>query len=184
MPVNSYNGIAKGLHWLVLLLLVVQFIVAWTMPDIGHDTKPDGLIAWHVSVGTSILLIMLVRLAWRSVSIVPPPPDDLAAPLRVLSRSTHFLLYAILIVLPLLGWINANARGWTVRLVGLIPLPTLSPEGSSWGQDMGAVHQVVAYVLLGFVGLHVLGAMYHQFVLRDGLLNRMLPTHTPPQHSR
>jgi cytochrome b561 len=171
----GYNGAAKGLHWLILILLVVQFGVAWTMPDVGRDTKPIGLIAWHMSIGAFILLVMLVRLGWRAISEVPPAPADLAPPLRRLSRATHFLLYAILIVLPLLGWINASARGWAVQFLGVIPLPALVPSGSPWGHEMGDVHQIVAYVLLGVVGLHVLGALYHQFILKDALLQRMLP---------
>lgn len=172
---NAYNAPAKVLHWLIVGLLVAQFAVAWTMPDVGRDTKPIGLIAWHLSIGTVILLVMLIRLGWRLVSTVPPAPSDLAPPLRMLSRATHFLLYAILIVLPVLGWINASSRDWPVKLFGLIPLPALVASGSGWGHEMGDVHQIVAWVLLGAVGLHVLGALYHQFVLRDGLLRRLLP---------
>lgn len=172
---NEYNGVAKGLHWLIVVLLVIQFGVAWTMPDIDRDTKPIGLVAWHMSIGVFILLVMLVRSGWRAVSVAPPAPDDLPASLRILSRVTHFLLYAILIVLPLLGWINANSRGWTVRLFGVIPLPTLVADGSAWGHDMGDVHQGVAITLLAVAGLHVAGALYHWLILKDGLLARMLP---------
>ncbi len=175
MAAIHYNNTARSLHWLIVVLLVIQFAVAWTMPDIHRDTKPVGLIAWHLAVGVVILLVMLVRLGWRAVSEVPPPPTGLPPSLRLLSRLTHFLLYAILIVLPLLGWINANARGWTVWLLGVIPLPTLVVAESSWGAEMGDVHQIVAYLLLGTAALHVLGALYHQFVLRDALLSRMLP---------
>jgi cytochrome b561 len=175
MVATSYNNTAKALHWLIVVLLVAQFAVAWTMPDVHRDTKPIGLIAWHLSIGALILLLMAVRLGWRAVSVVPPAPADLPLLLRLLSRVTHCLLYAILIVLPVLGWINANARGWTVWFLGVIPLPALVSAGSSWGGEMGDVHMIVAWVLLGVAGLHVLGALYHQFVLRDGLLSRILP---------
>jgi cytochrome b561 len=171
---SSYNNAAKSLHWLVLVLVVVQFAVAWTMPDVHRDTKPVGLIAWHLAIGVFILLVMLLRLGWRAVSAVPPPAD-LPLPLRLLSRTTHFLLYAILVALPLLGWINANARGWTVWFVGVLPLPALVPSESSWGRQMGDFHMIAAYLLLGAIGLHVLGALFHQFVLRDGISHRMLP---------
>jgi cytochrome b561 len=172
---SAYNAVAKCLHWLIVVMLVVQFAVAWTMPDVDKDTKPVDLIAWHMSIGAFILLVMVLRLGWRAISAVPPAPADLPVSLRRLSRTTHFLLYGVLIVLPLLGWINANARGWTVKLFGAIPLPGLVRSGSDWGDAIGDVHMVVAYGLLAVVGLHVAGALYHHFILRDGLLRRMLP---------
>ena len=171
----AYNGFAKGLHWLVLLLVIAQFSLAWTMPDIHHGTQPLGLIAWHLSIGLCILLVMLVRLGWRMVSRIPPPPSDLPAPLRLLSRVTHFVLYALLIILPLLGWINASARGWSVLFFGVVPLPQLVSSGSPLGMQMGDVHRAVALVLLGIAGLHIAGAFYHQLILRDGVVGRMLP---------
>lgn len=172
---ETYNGVSQLLHWLIVVLLVVQFAIGWTMPDVTRDTKPVDLIAWHLSVGAFILLVMLIRLGWRLMSTVPPAPSDLSPPLRLLSRVTHFLLYAILIVLPFLGWINASSRGWTVALFGAIPLPALVPSGSEWGHEMGDLHMNLAIGLLVVAGLHVLGAVYHQFFLRDGLLGRMLP---------
>lgn len=175
MVATRYNGFAKLLHWLVVALLVAQFAVAWTMPDVHKDTRPVDLIAWHLSLGMTILLVVIVRLGWRQVSDIPPPPADLPAPLALLSRATHFALYAILIAMPLLGWINANARGWTVRLFGAIPMPALVPSGSGWGHQMGDVHQIVAWVLLGVAGLHVAGALYHRLILKDATLSRMLP---------
>lgn len=79
---GSYNGIAGFLHWLIVVLPVVQFTVAWTIPDIGRDTKPVDPIAWHLSIGTFILLAMLVRPGWRAVSAVPPVPARRANRLR------------------------------------------------------------------------------------------------------
>jgi cytochrome b561 len=172
---REYNGAAKFLHWLIVVLLVVQFAVAWTMPDIRRDTKPVDLVAWHLSVGMFVMLAMLTRLGWRAVSSVPPPASDLGPLLRRVSGVTHFVLYCLLFVLPLFGWMNANARGWTVRLFGSIPLPALVVPGSPLGRAMGDVHGIVAWVLLGAIGLHVLGALYHRLVLKDALLQSMLP---------
>ena len=174
-PVQRYDGVAQGLHWLILALLVAQFSIAWTMPDVTKTTPDAGLVAWHLSVGATILFVMLLRLAWRLTHTPPSPPADLPAPLQLLSRLTHWLLYAILIVLPVLGWINASSRGYPVRLFGVIPLPQLVPTGDAFGHAMGDIHGDVALVLLGVVALHVIGAMFHAVVKQDGVVRRMLP---------
>lgn len=174
-PVRRYDGVAQGFHWLILALLAAQFAIAWTMPDITKTTPAAGLVAWHLSVGATILFVMLLRLAWRLTHTPPPPPGDLPGPLRLLSRLTHWLLYAILIVLPVLGWINASSRGYPVRLFGVVPLPQLVPTGDPFGHAMGDVHANVALVLLAVVALHVTGALFHAVVKRDGVVSRMLP---------
>lgn len=169
------TGVAKSLHWLILALLIVQFTIAWTMPQIGRGSVPTGLIGWHLSVGVAILAVMIVRLAWRLTHPAPPAPTDLSPALAVLSRATHYLLYAVLIVLPLLGWANASARGWAVKLFGIVPLSLLVAKGSSLGHSLGGIHATLALVLLGIVALHVSGALYHALFLKDRTLQRMLP---------
>ena len=166
---ERYPATLRGLHWLVVALLVAQFAIAWTMPDVHRGTAPTGLIAWHLSVGIVIWAVMAVRLAFRLSSRIPPPPTDLPPGLRLLSRATHYAFYAILLVLPLLGYINASARGWTVRLFGVLPLPRLVGTGSAWGHTMGDVHKAVATLLLAVIALHVSGALYHLMVLKDGV---------------
>lgn len=173
---RRYPAALRGLHWLVVLLLIGQFAVAWTMPEVHKGTAPTGLIAWHLSLGIVIWLVMAVRLAVRLSSPVPPPPDDLPAGLRLLSRSTHYAFYLLLLLLPVLGFMNASARGWNVRLFGLIPMPALVPTGSPTGRAMGDVHQTVALILLGVIALHVAGALYHALILKDRVVHRILPS--------
>jgi cytochrome b561 len=88
---------------------------------------------------------------------------------------THVVLYALLIAIPLLGWVNASSRGYAVSLFGLVALPPLAATGSSIGHSMGDVHSVLATVLAVIIGLHVLGALYHRLVLRDEVLRRIVP---------
>jgi cytochrome b561 len=172
LPVQ-YDGIARTLHWLIVLLIVVQFMLGWIMPDIHRDTVPDGLIAWHLMVGATIVAVMAIRILWRISH--PSPPADLPRAVAVLSRTTHVLLYAALIGVPLLGWINASSRGWTVSLPGGVPLPALSAKGAAIGLAMGDVHSVLAWVLLVLIALHVAAAFFHHLVLKDGVMQRMVP---------
>ncbi len=172
---EKYNRAAQILHWLILALLIAQFTLAWTMPDIVEGTRPVGLIAWHLSFGTAILFVMLVRLGWRLSHPAPPAPQHVPRVQQVVSRANHYLLYGLLILQPLMGWAHASARGWPVRLFGVIPLPHLLPTGSDFGLALGDFHATTALILLGLIALHVAGALYHRLVLGDRVLQRMVP---------
>ncbi|SAK50942.1 cytochrome B561 [Caballeronia temeraria] len=176
-PAPVYNAPARLFHWLTALLLLIQFVLAWTMPDVHRDTQPVGLIAWHLGIGVVIVLLVFVRLLWRSIHAVPPEPGSLPPALRALARYTHWLLYLLLIAVPLMGWANASSRDWPITLFAAIPMPPLSPAGSPIGHALGDWHRVFAWVLLALVGLHVGAALFHHFVLRDETLARMLPAH-------
>jgi cytochrome b561 len=171
----GYGAVAKSLHWLIVALLVVQFAIAWTMPDIGRGTKPEGLISLHLSFGMLILLVVIVRLAWRLTHPVPLLSDNVPPWQHRAAQALHFLLYAILIALPMMGWANANARDWDVSLFGIIHLPRIVATRSGLGMALGDVHSNFAIILLVLVGLHLLAALYHHLMLRDRVLLRMLP---------
>jgi cytochrome b561 len=169
----AYDGVARFLHWLIAALIVAQFVLGWTMPHVRRDTQPVNLIAWHLGVGSTLLAVMLIRVIWRATH--RPPPHSLSPVLHGLSRATHFFLYVVLIGVPLLGWANASARGWHVKLLGLLPLPALSAAGSHFGRASGGLHTRLAWVLFALICLHVTAALFHRFVLKDKVLQRMLP---------
>ncbi|AIO34714.1 prokaryotic cytochrome b561 family protein [Burkholderia cenocepacia] len=168
-----YDAVARLLHWLIVALVVAQYAIGWTMPDIHRGTQPVGLIAAHLIVGTALLAAMVCRVLWRATH--RPPASELSPTMRALSGVTHAGLYVLLIVVPLLGWINASSRAWAVTLLGVVPLPALSAAGSGFGHAMGDVHGILAWVLLACIGLHVGAALLHRFVLRDGVVQRMMP---------
>ncbi|WP_406868379.1 cytochrome b [Paraburkholderia fungorum] len=169
----KYGGVARLIHWLVVVLIAAQFVIGWTMPDVHKGTQPTGLIAWHLGVGAVLIAVMTIRIVWRTTH--QPPPDTLAPMLSAVSKITHLFLYAVLIAVPLLGWANASSRGWAVRLLGALSYPNLTPVGSSLGHAMGDIHGVLAWVLFALIVMHVAAALFHRFVLRDQVLQRMTP---------
>lgn len=168
-----YDAPARLLHWLVVALVGAQFVLGWTMPDVHRDTQPVGLIAAHLIVGTSLIAAMALRILWRATHRPPPHAGELSRPLRTLSSLTHIALYALLVAVPVLGWINASSRAWPLTLFGVVPLPALSPAGSSFGHAMGDVHSVLAWALFALICLHVAAALLHRFVFRDRVLQRI-----------
>jgi cytochrome b561 len=171
----GYTGTAKFLHWLILALLIAQFVIAWTMPHMGRDTRPDTLIDLHFSIGVLILAVAIVRLGWRATHGEPKPLDGIPPWQVQTARVVHWLLYALLFVIPVLGWINASWRGFPVIMFGLELPKLVATRAPNWGWS-GDVHSLLAnYLLLALVGLHVAAALYHYFVRRDRVLQRMLP---------
>lgn len=172
---EGYTGTAKVLHWLILLLLIGQFIVAWTMPDIRRNTPVTTLISLHFTIGVVILAVAVVRLVWRLTHAEPAPLDGIPPWQTATARIVHWLLYVLLFVVPILGWINASWRGMPVVMFGL-ELPKLIATRAAGWQWTGGVHGLLAnYVMLALVGLHVAAALYHKFVRDDGVLERMVP---------
>ena len=170
----SYGAVAKILHWLIFALLAVQYAIGSIMPHIGRRTQDEGWVSWHFSVGAAILFFIVLRLAWRLTHPVPQLAT-LAPWERVLSGLVHWALYLLVLTMTLLGWAATNARGWDVRLFGVVTLPAIAPNGSRWGHEAGDIHNILVYVLLGFIALHVAAALYHYFVKHDGVVARMLP---------
>jgi len=172
-PVSTrYDLVARLLHWLIAALVAGQFVIAWIMPDVGRNTRPVDAIAWHLGVGTALLAAMACRVLWRVSH--RPPATDLVPPMRIASALAHGALYLLLVVVPVLGWINASSRGWSVALASIVPLPALSATGSRFGHVMGDVHSVLAWVLLGIICLHIGAALLHRFVFRDEVMQRMM----------
>ena len=172
---RRYGGVAKALHWLVFALLLAQYIVAITMPNIGRGTVPGTLINLHMSIGVTILLVIAVRWLWQVDHRVLPATADTAAWEQRLARVTHALLYLFLVIDPILGWANASARDFTITVFGIVSLPPIVPAKSAIGMQAGNVHTWLGWTLLVLIGLHVAAALYHYFVRRDRVLQRMLP---------
>ena len=173
---TGYTPTAKLLHWLVVLLLIMQYVVAWNMPHIGRNTVPDTIINLHFSLGVLILFVIVLRIFWKWLM---PEPTPLAGvpPWQVATATiVHYALYLLLLAMPILGWLNASFRGFEVSFFGLFTLPKLVPARASGFAWTGDIHIFISYyVLLPVAGLHIAAALYHEFIRHDGVLRRMLP---------
>ena len=171
---SAYTPGAKVLHWLIALLVAAQFVVAWFMPHIGRNTRAEGLVSLHFSLGVLIVLAMIVRWIHRLRHPVPLEMPGSPSWERWAAHWMHIAIYVILLASPWLGWASASAHNLPVALFGL-PLPALAPPKAGWALEAGDVHTWSMWTLLALVALHALAALYHHFVRRDGVLRRMLP---------
>ena len=172
----TYSATAKRLHWLIVLLIAVQFVTASLLPDIDRNTPPSTVINLHFSFGILILVVMAVRLTHRVSHPVPLEAKDAKPVERFLAKTVHRLFYLILLVGPFLGWASASAHRLPVTLFGIIRLPAIAQPGSNWANQAGDIHSTAMWILLALIGLHAAAAFYHHLIRRDSTLRRMLPS--------
>lgn len=155
---QHYDRISVWLHWLVAAMVLAQFATGWIW-DVYERGSTERLYLFriHIAVGSAILLLALVRLAWRLTHPAPLLPADMGVVQRLAARATHGLLYLAILVQPALGLVAITAFGKTL---------------GRWPRDL---HVALTNVILALIALHVAAALWHQFVRRDGVLARMLP---------
>lgn len=176
-----YPGAMMAIHWATAALMVAVVVLAWIIPDGESDYKP-GLLLLHHSTGLTLLALTVLRLVVRRFSDIPPE-DGLAPWLEAMAaRVTHFLLYAILLAMPVSGYFYSTARGNAVNWFGLFSIPPLLPASDTVRGIAWTIHtngQLAVYVV---IGLHAAAALFHLVVRRDGVMARMLPgaSLTPP----
>jgi cytochrome b561 len=173
---EGYSATAKWLHWLIVALVLSQFVVAVLMPDFGPRTVPGTLVNLHLSLGLLIFLLTAVRFVNRQ--FVPVPLDDRNSPewQRLAARAMHLAFYVLLLLAPFLGWAAASAHRVPVTFFGLASLPPLAPPRARWALRAGDIHSWSMWVLLALIALHAAVALYHHFVRKDEVLRRMLPS--------
>jgi len=170
----QYGTTAKVFHWLVVALLLVQYLIGWLMPDIHGGMKPGAAMTFHVSLGIVILTVIILRFAWRLAHPVAPE-SSLPSWQRLTSEAVHWTLYALVLATTITGWLFASFRGWSLSFFYLFPLPMLASDNPATGKAIDGWHQAMEWTLLVFVGIHVAAAMAHIFIYRDRIVQRMLP---------
>jgi cytochrome b561 len=173
-PRLHYGTTAKAFHWLIVALLAVQFPIGWLMSDIHRGEKPGAGMTLHISFGIAILILVVMRFAWRLTHPVAPE-SSLPPWQRLSSELMHWLLYVLVLATTLSGWLFASFRGWPVPLFYLFPLPMLASDSATAGKAIDGLHQVMEWTLLVLIGIHVAAAFVHLFVYRDRVMQRMLP---------
>lgn len=168
-----YTSTAIVLHWLVALLIFAGFPLGLYMVDLPLSPDKLKLYSYHKWIGITVLLLAAVRLGWRLTHTPPPLPASVAVWQRRASAVVHGLLYLLVIVIPISGWLMSSAKGFQTVWFGVLPLPDLLEKDRELGELLAAVHRTLNFTLLGLVVLHVGAALQHHFIERQPFLQRM-----------
>lgn len=172
---QRYGPLLLTLHWLMALQLVAVYACINLADLFPKGSDPRALLkTWHYMLGLSVLAVVVIRIVARWSGTVPAPEPRTPPWQRWLGVLTHLALYALLIAMPVLGWLTLSAAGKEIPFFGM-QLPALLGEDHQLAESLEEIHETVGEIGYYLVGLHVVAGLFHHYVARDATLVRMLP---------
>lgn len=170
-----FDRATRLLHWLTAGLMLLVFVLAFSIDIATTRTSHLAVLQLHRSVGLIIWVLTMGRFVWRCFAKYPNWPADMSRTMQVVAMASEYALYALLLTQPLLGLLQTNAHGDQVNLFFIGHLPALIEKNRQLAQPLLTAHKAVGFSLLGLIALHVSAALFHHFWRRDDTLTAMLP---------
>ena len=171
----GYSSLSVALHWLMLVLIIATYALMdlkGIFPRGSHER--EVMAAWHYTCGLTVFVWVWVRLAARFIGTSPVVKPPMPAAQIMLSKLVHLALYALMVCLPVLGWLAISAKGTVIEVYG-IALPTLVGHDKELFSLLKRLHETLATVGYFLVGLHAAAALFHHYFKRDNTLGLMVP---------
>jgi cytochrome b561 len=170
----AYTIIARILHWVVAIMILSMIPLGLVIANEWGGPLQELLYGVHQSIGALIIPLILMRLGYRWAKPPAPLPNDIPAIQQLAAHATHWGLYALLLVQPIVGWMAMSAYGEPIKVLGWLELPPIWPKDRLFSEQLFAIHGLIGTVMAALVAVHVGGALYHHLVRRDGVLMRMI----------
>ena len=174
VPALRYSLTARVLHWTTAVLVITVIVVGLLLDDLPAGRVQNTAYDLHRSTGVLIFVLVAIRLLYRWTHPPPPLPADVPRLQRLAANAVHHLLYTLLLVQPLVGWWGTSAYGAAINVYWLFTLPPLVAKDQAWGERILGWHGVIGITIACVIAVHVGAALYHRFVRKDGVLQRML----------
>ncbi len=171
----TYTRPAIALHWVIALLIFAAFPLGLYMHDLPLSPERIKLYSYHKWMGITVLMLALARVAWRAANRPPAPPAGMSRGQVAAAHAAHGLLYLLIFVAPLSGWLMSSAKGFQTVWFGVVPLPDLVSKDKALGALLEEAHTWLNYGMMAIVGAHAAAALKHHFVVGDDVLARMMP---------
>jgi cytochrome b561 len=169
-----YDPVLRALHWITAGVFLVALAIGVYASTQAAGTSPRReLLEVHKSLGMTVLFLTLARLAWRARSRQPHTPAAFGWLVRMASSANHWGLYALMLAMPLSGYVNSAAGGYSLKYFWLFSLPRLVPDSKALSLLGEEMHSFIAWIVYLTVTLHVAAVLWHELVKRDGTLSRM-----------
>ena len=170
-----YTKTAKGLHWLIAVLFFGMLGLGFYMQGLPLSPDKLKLYSWHKWVGVTVFLLALFRIAWRVTHQPPPLPGSMPRLIQIAAHAGHHMLYMLMFLIPLSGWLMSSAKGFQTVWFGILPIPDLIEKNKLLGDLLQTVHVSLNYLFIAVLIGHIGAALKHHFIDKDDILTRMLP---------
>ncbi len=170
---TTYTPVAKVLHWLMAVMIIGLLVLGVYMHELPLSPEKLQLYSWHKWAGVTVFLLVWLRLAWRLTHRPPALPESMSPLMRLAAHAGHAALYALMVVIPLSGWLMSSAKGVQTVWFGVLPIPDLLVRDKALGNLLVQVHEALNWLLMLTLTGHVGAALWHHFVLKDDTLRRM-----------
>jgi cytochrome b561 len=170
----GYSATARALHWITAAIVVALIPGGIFMANAEPGPAQDLAFNLHRSFGVLLLPLVLIRFGYRLKNPPPPLPRDIPLRQRAIAHAVHGILYALLIIQPLVGWIATSAYRAPITVFWLFELPPIWPQDRAFSEALFGLHKAFGILIALLATAHVLAALYHHFVRRDDVLMRML----------
>jgi cytochrome b561 len=172
--VQRFNPLQRLLHWVMALCILSMLFIGVGMVS-TVEPKYVTLVSIHKPLGVAILVLALIRLVVRLRYGAPPLPADLPEPMKLGAYLSHYVLYALMIAMPLIGWGMLSAAAYPVKMWGGVNLPQILPQSDGLHTALWNAHFCLAFLFFAVVLVHVAAALFHALVRRDGVFEAMGP---------
>jgi cytochrome b561 len=177
---DRWGIVAKSFHWVIALLILGQLVLGTIAEEMRLSPLKLDMFVWHKSIGVTILLLVVLRVAWRLNNPPPATPPDIPAWETTLARIGHALLYLLMFAVPLTGWWVSDTTRIPFKAFWLVPMPDLMTADREMSDLAADVHGALTKLLLLVVVIHIAAALRHHFYLHNKILIRMLPWRGEP----
>ncbi len=173
----AYTSTAKTLHWLMAILFFGLLALGFYMSDLPLSPEKLQYYSWHKWVGVTTFLLVWLRLFWRVTHRPHALPASQPKLMQRAANAGHFLLYGLMIIIPLSGWLMSSAKGIQTVWFGVLPIPDLLSKNKEVGNLLKSIHENLNFLFVAVIAGHIGAALKHHFIDKDDILIRMLPKH-------
>lgn len=170
----GYTLTARVLHWTVAALVLLMIPLGFVIANEQGGPAQEFLYNLHKSIGATLLPLVIIRLLYRLTHPAPPLPSDLPAIQQFAAHATHWALYVLILLQPIVGYIMTSAYPAPIPFFGLFNLPALWPEDRALSDRLVAVHLYIGIAIAVVAAMHIGAALFHHFVRKDRVLMRMI----------